>query len=77
MGETLMQAIVYHRYGAPDVLKLQEIDKPTIPDDQLLVRVHAASLNAGDWHSLTGLYIARTQLGWRKPKNTRLGSDFA
>jgi NADPH:quinone reductase-like Zn-dependent oxidoreductase len=45
-----MKAIVYHRYGSPDVIELGEIDKPAIGDYQVLVRVHAASVNPLDWH---------------------------
>ena len=72
-----MKAIVYHRYGSPDVLELQELDKPVVKDDELLVQVRAVSLNPLEWHTMTGLYIARTQLGLLKPKDTRLGVDFA
>ena len=55
-----MKAMVRHRYGSPDVLQLEEIRKPTARDDELLIRVHAVSLNLGDWEVLTGdpLFIA-------------------
>ena len=46
-----MKAIVYHQYGSPDVLKLVDIDKPVMGDDQVLVRVRAAAVNPYDWHS--------------------------
>jgi len=73
-----MQAIVYHKYGSPDVLELAQIDKPVAADDEVLVRVHAASVNPLDWHSISGLYIARVMGGGlRKPKDPRLGVDFA
>jgi NADPH:quinone reductase-like Zn-dependent oxidoreductase len=73
-----MRAIVYDRYGPPDVVELREIDKPALTDDGLLVRVHAASLNVFDWHMLTGVpYMARMQAGLRKPKNGAIGVDFA
>jgi NADPH:quinone reductase-like Zn-dependent oxidoreductase len=72
-----MKAIVYHKYGSPDVLELREIDRPVVTDDEVLVRIHASSVNPAEWHAMTGLYIARTQLGLLKPKNTRLGVDFA
>jgi len=72
-----MKAIVYHKYSSPDVLELREIDRPALTDDEVLVRIHASSVNLGEWHAMTGLYIARTQLGLLKPKSRRLGVDFA
>lgn len=73
-----MRAIVYHRYGSPDVLTLEEVDKPTVNDDEVLVRVHAASVNPYDWHFMRGLpYIVRTVAGLRRPKSNRLGVDMA
>jgi NADPH:quinone reductase-like Zn-dependent oxidoreductase len=73
-----MKAIVHHEYGSPDVLELQEIDKPVAKDDEALVRVRAASANPYDWHLLRGIpYIVRPQSGLRRPKNTVLGSDMA
>ena len=74
-----MKAIVNHEYGSPDdVLELTEIDKPVVKDDEVLVRVHAASVNPADWHLMRGKpYIARLQLGLRKPKDTVLGCDVA
>jgi len=71
------EAIVYHKYGSPDVLELREIDKPVVKDDEVLVRIHASSVNPAEWHTMTGLFVARTQLGLLRPKNTRLGADFA
>ena len=50
-----MKAIVYHRYGSPDVLELQEIAKPVVDEDSVLVRVRAAPVNAMDWHMMRGL----------------------
>jgi NADPH:quinone reductase-like Zn-dependent oxidoreductase len=47
-----MRAIVYHTYGSPDVLKLEDLEKPTPQDDEVLVKVSAASVNALDWHLL-------------------------
>jgi NADPH:quinone reductase-like Zn-dependent oxidoreductase len=73
-----MRAIVRSAYGSPDVLELQEIDKPGAKDDEVLVRVRAASVNPADWYSMTGTpYVGRTQMGLRKPKSTRTGVDFA
>lgn len=73
-----MRAIVRTAYGSPDVLELQEIDKPVAADDELLVRVRAASVNPADWYNLTGTpYVGRMQMGLLKPKSDRLGVDFA
>src|SRR5688500_8092533 len=73
-----MKAIVFERYGSPDVVELQEIDTPAPKDDQVLVRVHAASVNPIDWHRLRGHpYFVRGSEGLTKPKNTGLGADFA
>src|SRR5947209_1584978 len=73
-----MKAIVYHEYGSPDVLELRDIDKPLVKDDEVLVRVHAASVNRLDWHLMRGSpYIARLQAGLRKPKDRVLGADVA
>jgi NADPH:quinone reductase-like Zn-dependent oxidoreductase len=74
-----MKAVVYCDYGIPN-LKLQEIEKPAPADDQLLVKVRAASVNPLDWHFIEGIpYIGRFLFGFgpRKPKDTRLGVDFA
>jgi len=73
-----MKAIVYCDYGVGS-LKLKEIEKPTPADDQLLVRVRAASVNPLDWHFIEGTpYVMRAMgVGLRKPKDTRLGVDFA
>ena len=73
------KAIVYTKYGSPDVLQLQEVEKPTPGDDEVLVKVHAVSVNAADWHLMRGKpFIARFLIGgFRKPKNSILGSDIA
>src|SRR5438093_2103232 len=73
-----MKAIVYCDYGLAN-LKVAEVEKPTPADDQLLVRVRAASVNPYDWHFIEGTpYIMRSMgVGLRKPKDTRLGVDFA
>jgi NADPH:quinone reductase-like Zn-dependent oxidoreductase len=73
-----MQAIVYHRYGSPDVLELEEIPKPTPAEGQVLIRVHAASVNPYDWHFLRGTpSFIRLFIGMRRPKSPRLGADVA
>ena len=72
-----MKAIVHHKYGSADVLQLEEIDKPSPADDEVLVRVHAASLNILDWYGITGLAIGRVGGGLRGPKDPRVGVDFA
>ena len=73
-----MRAIVRNTYGPPDVLELGETDRPELTDDGVLVRVRAASINAADWYELTGTpYVARMQMGLRKPKSNTLGVDFA
>jgi NADPH:quinone reductase-like Zn-dependent oxidoreductase len=73
-----MKAIIYHEYGSPDVLELQDIDRPVVKDDEVLVRVRAASVNPADWHFMRGVpYVMRPQAGLRKPKNTFLGRDIA
>ena len=73
-----MKAIVYERYGPPDVLELREVDKPVVGDDQVLVRVHATSVNPVDWHIMTGApYMVRMMAGVLKPKSEFLGVDFA
>jgi len=73
-----IKAIVYCDYGAAN-LKLEEIEKPVPNDDQVLVRVRAASVNPYDWHFIEGTpYVMRAMgVGLRKPKDTRLGVDFA
>src|SRR5438067_1381972 len=73
-----MKAIVYCDYGLTN-LKLENIEKPTPNDDQILVRVRAASVNPYDWHFIEGTpYIMRMMgVGLRKPKDTQLGVDFA
>src|SRR5881227_1357414 len=73
-----MKAVVYCNYGVPN-LKFQEIEKPTPADDQLLIKVRAASVNPLDWHFIEGTpYFMRAMgVGLRKPKDTRLGVDFA
>lgn len=73
-----MKAIVYEKYGSPDVLKFQELPKPTIEDDEILVKLHAASVNPYDWHTMRGApFIVRMRTGLLKPKSNMLGVDMA
>ena len=72
-----MKAIVYHKYGTPDVLELAEVEKPVPKDDEVLIKVHAASINDWDSGLLHGDFINRMLNGMRKPKRKILGSDIA
>lgn len=73
-----MKAIVYTHYGAPEVLRYQDAPQPVPNADSLLVEVHAAAVNAGDWHLLRGTpHLVRLSSGLRRPKNPILGSDVA
>ena len=73
-----MKAIVQTEYGSPDVLSLEEVDRPAVKDNGVLVRVHASSVNAADWHLMRGTpFIARLAFGLRKPKFKTLGIDVA
>src|SRR6184192_3281638 len=70
-----MKAIVYHNYGSPDVLKCEEIEKPTAGDDEVLIRVCAAAINPVDLLFRGTTYMVRIMTGLRKPKETRIGHD--
>jgi len=73
-----MKAIVFTKYGSPDVLQLREVDKPTPKDDEVLIRVHAVSLNDWDWAALQGIpFVNRLTFGVLRPKKQILGSDIA
>jgi NADPH:quinone reductase-like Zn-dependent oxidoreductase len=73
-----MRAAVRDRYGSPDAVELQEIDKPDLADDGVLVRVRAASINPADWYAMMGRpSLFRAQMGLIKPKERVLGADFA
>jgi len=73
-----MKAIVQDAYGSSGVLKYQEIDKPVIKDNEVLVRVHAAAIHAGDWLLMTGRpQLFRIGIGLRKPRKQTPGFDFA
>jgi NADPH:quinone reductase-like Zn-dependent oxidoreductase len=76
--DTQMKAIVYTKYGPPDVLELKEVAKPTPKDNEVLVKVHAASVNDWDWGLLRGKpFMNRLFFGLLKPKNKILGVDIA
>jgi NADPH:quinone reductase-like Zn-dependent oxidoreductase len=73
-----MQAIVQDRYGSAEVLEAQDIERPVIGDDEVLVRVRAASVHIGDWILMTGTpYVMRLGTGLSKPKNPVPGTDIA
>ena len=72
-----MKAAVFKSYGPPEVLKVEEIEKPTPKDDEVLVKVHASSVNPAEWYTMTGLFLARMGNGLFTPKETRLGTDYA
>ena len=73
-----MKAMVYHQYGSPDVLQLQEVEKPIPKGDEVLVAVVAAAVNWLDWHFLTGKpLMTRLMAGFFSPKNRVLGIDMA
>ena len=78
-GEPHMKAVVYTNYGSPDVLEIRDIKKPVPNDDQVLIKVRAASINPLDWHFMEGTpYVMRAMgVGLRKPKDPRLGVDYA
>jgi NADPH:quinone reductase-like Zn-dependent oxidoreductase len=77
-GAAPMKGIVRRCYGSPDVIRYEDLPKPAPADDEVLVRVHAASVNPLDWHYLQGTpYMLRMEAGFGKPENPRLGVDFA
>jgi NADPH:quinone reductase-like Zn-dependent oxidoreductase len=77
-GATPMKAIVHRCYGSPAVIRYEDIAKPNPADDEILVRVHAASVNPLDWHYLEGTpYMVRIDGGMGRPENPRLGVDFS
>lgn len=73
-----MKAVIYHKYGPPEVMKLEEVETPTPKDNEVLVKVKAAAVNPGDWHSLSGTpFLQRLSSGLFKPKSKILGADVA
>jgi NADPH:quinone reductase-like Zn-dependent oxidoreductase len=75
--EQAMKAVVYTRYGPPDVLRLTDVQKPVPKDNEVLVRVHAVSLNASDWEALRGKPLYARIGGPFRPRHHILGSDIA
>jgi NADPH:quinone reductase-like Zn-dependent oxidoreductase len=78
-GKTnLMKGVVHRCYGSPEVLKFEDIERATAKEDEVLIKVHAASVNPLDWHYMRGTpYIIRMDSGIGAPENPRLGVDFA
>jgi NADPH:quinone reductase-like Zn-dependent oxidoreductase len=73
-----MKAIVYTKYGSPDVLHLEKVEKPAPGDDEVLVKIHAAAANPLDWHFMRAKpFFMRLISGLLKPKNKILGADIA
>ena len=72
-----MKAIRYCEYGSPDVVKLHQVEKPVPNDNQVLIKVRAASLNAFDTYAIRDAWLNRLIFGLRKPRDTRLGRDVA
>jgi NADPH:quinone reductase-like Zn-dependent oxidoreductase len=75
---TAMRAVVQHEYGSADVLHIEQIDRPQLAEDAVLLQVHAAGLDRGTWHLMTGKpYLLRLAFGVRRPKNPVPGLDVA
>ncbi|MBC7947058.1 MAG: NAD(P)-dependent alcohol dehydrogenase [Chitinophagaceae bacterium] len=72
-----MKALVYTNYGGPEVLQIQEVPKPFPKDDEVLIKVHAVSINDWDWGLLQGDFVNRMMFGLFKPGKNILGSDIA
>ena len=74
-----MKAIVYTKFGPPDVLQLQEVEKPSPKDDEVLIKIHAASINSRDWRMMRAnpFFIRLMPGGFLQPKNKILGGDVA
>ena len=76
--EDTMQAIVQNGYDSAYVLRLEQVTRPAIADNEVLLRVHAAGLDRGTWHLMTGQpYLVRLAIGLRRPKNPVPGRDVA
>ena len=76
--ECVLKAVIYEKYGSPEVLELREIEKPSVADDEILVKIHAASIQQTDIRFRTGTpFLARVLAGLLKPKNQTLGCDYS
>jgi NADPH:quinone reductase-like Zn-dependent oxidoreductase len=77
-GEDVMQAAVARCYGSPEVIEIDQIEKPVPTDNEVLVRIHAAAVNPLDWHYLRGSpYFMRLMTGLGKPDDIRMGVDYS
>ncbi|MFC1998302.1 NAD(P)-dependent alcohol dehydrogenase [Chloroflexota bacterium] len=73
-----MRAIVYEKYGPPEVLQLKEVDKPTMKDNEVLIKVHASTVSSLDWKFRSGeVFVARLMSGIRKPRKGILGTEVS
>jgi len=73
-----MKAIVFTKYGSPDVVHLQDVAKPALGDNEVLIKIHAAAVNPADWHTMRGApFLARLANGLFKPRHPGLGADLA
>ncbi|MEO1222512.1 MAG: NAD(P)-dependent alcohol dehydrogenase [Pseudomonadota bacterium] len=82
-AQITMKALTYERYGPPDVIRVEEVPRPTLKPDEVLIRVHASAVNTSDWRIRAAAFPgvtalpARVIFGLFRPRNTRLGSEFA
>ena len=78
-----MKAVVFHQFGSPDVVKIQEVTKPTPKDNEVLIKIHATTVTSGDVRVRSANFpagfklIGRLMTGFNKPKNPRLGNELA
>ena len=72
-----MKAVIHTSYGSVDGVELRDVEKPAIADHQVLVRVHASSVNPAEWYGVMGIVFARVAGGLRKPKSGAVGADLA